>query len=101
MRGYPIKLRQVGCSIINGVSKESVISEKECIAQIKSVGYREFYIATNNGFNASLIFKVYAFEYGDENEIEFNGDVYKVIRKYYTNATWVELTAERKDGKVL
>lgn len=73
-----------------------------------SVGGNEFYNAQVSGLKPELKFIIHAFEYSGENEVEFEGIKYKVIRTYTGNAVdksqnaldneEIELTCEKVVG---
>lgn len=61
----------------------------------KSVTRSEFYNASTTGMKPSIVFVVHLYEYNDEVKIEYEGQVYNVIRTYIKNMDEVELTCER------
>lgn len=69
---------------------DNVFSEKKrsILAEIKSVGMREFYQAQTSGFNPEIIFEIADYlDYDDERQVEYNGRRYKVIRTYRKGTT--------------
>lgn len=63
-----------------------------------SVSQNEFYRAGQNGYKPSLMLVIHTYEYDDEQEVEFEGKRYKVIRTYEENYEELELTCEEKSG---
>lgn len=65
-------------------------------ADKKSVGYSEFYKASQAGYTAELKFDVRAFEYDGQQIVEYpveSGKRYRVLRTYlHTNGEFIELT---------
>ena len=61
----------------------------------KSVTRSEFYNASTTGMKPSIVFVVHLYEYNDEVKIEYEGQVYNVIRTYIKNMDEIELTCER------
>ncbi len=94
-----IELRKMEYPIINGVTTPKVKSSRTIWAKTKSVNYNEFYRATAAGYQASIIFDVYFFEYCGEEEILFEKEIYQVIRSYRKNTDRLELTCQKEDGK--
>ena len=81
-----------------------VETRKTILCKVKSVGRSEFYGAATAGLRPEIVFVVHEFEYGGEQEVEFEGERYKVIRTYRGGMTRhgsklafdeVELTCER------
>jgi len=65
---------------------------------LNSVGRTEFYNAAAAGLKPAKVFTVHKYEYGNENEVEFEGEKYKVVRTYAINFEEIELTCERVIG---
>ncbi|EJL44024.1 phage head closure protein [Brevibacillus agri] len=65
---------------------------------LKSVGRTEFYNAAVAGLRPTAVFVIHAYEYSDEQQVEFNGLRYRVLRTYATDTEEVELTCERRTG---
>lgn len=65
-------------------------------ADKKSVGYSEFYKASQAGYTAELKFDVRSFEYSGQQIVEFpvaSGKRYRVLRTYlHKNGEFIELT---------
>lgn len=57
------------------------------LCKVKSIGRSEFYSAAMTGLKPEIVFVIHACEYGGEQEVEFNGEKYKVIRTYKGDAT--------------
>lgn len=74
------------------------------LCQVKSVSRAEFYGAAQAGLRPAIVFVIHECEYSGEQEVEFEGDRYKVIRTYRGGMTRhgsklasdeMELTCER------
>lgn len=62
-------------------------------AEVKSIGYREKYTALSMGFNPEIKFVLADYyDYEDENLVEWNGKIYKILRTY-RDSTRIELIA--------
>lgn len=65
-------------------------------ADMKSVGYSEFYKASQAGYTAELKFDVRALEYSGQKVVEYpvsSGTRYRVLRTYlHGNGEFIELT---------
>ena len=70
-------------------------TRKTVLCNVKSVGRNEFYSAATAGLRPSIVFVMHGYEYNGEQQVEFEGVRYKVIRTYSTNFEEVELTCER------
>ena len=73
-------------------------TKRRVFAEVRSVGYREFYLAQEQGLEPTHVFRLtdYA-EYKNEPYLDYDGVRYRIIRTY-TDGQTIELTAER--GKV-
>lgn len=75
---------------------DSTVKEttRDVFAEIKSVGYTEFYQAKSAGIEPSIIFVLADYmEYDGEKIVLFDSVRYRVIRTY-TNGQTIELTCE-------
>ena len=82
---------------------------KNIFADVKSVGYNEFYEGLKDGIKASLIFKVNMHEFILTNtsgqtvteyqptEITYDGVVYRIIRLYKRGYGFLEVTCEEME----
>lgn len=70
----------------------------EILCDVKSVTRSEFYSAAQAGLNPEQVFEVNGFEYAGQQEVEFEGERYTVIRAYRIPPVYekLELTCERK-----
>lgn len=65
-----------------------------------SVGEREFYDATQAGYELESKFEVWVWDYQGEQLLEWQGTRYRVVRKYQNREhRTVELTCERMKGR--
>lgn len=62
---------------------------------IKSVGRAEFYNAVATGLKPEIIFIIHNYEYSGENQVEYDGKKYNVIRTYENSTEELELTCEK------
>ena len=79
--GFPVELPETATTVF---------------ADKKSVGFSEFYKASQAGYTAELKFDVYSFEYTGQQIVEYpvaSGTRYRVLRTYvYGNGEFTELT---------
>lgn len=73
-------------------------TEKDVYARVESVSSSEFFEGGQNGFKPEYRFIVSAWDYNDEMELAYNGQLYSVYRTYRRSLDLVELYAERKAG---
>ena len=65
--------------------QREISGRRKVYANVKTVGYREFYQAAANGLKPTLVFTIALYwEYQGEKMIEYNGELYDVIRMYRT-----------------
>ncbi len=57
------------------------------LCKVKSIGRSEFYSAAMADLRPEIVFVIHACEYGSEQEVEFDGEKYRVIRTYKGDAT--------------
>ena len=94
-----IILRKMEYYIENGVTKSRLLSSVQVSAALSSVTRAEFYTAAQAGMKADLTFTVYDFEYDNQQEIEYNQEVYLVVRTFQKQLDKRELVCTRRDGK--
>lgn len=70
-------------------------TRKIVLCNVKSVGRNEFYNAATAGLRPSIVFVMHGYEYNGEQQVEFEGVRYNVIRTYSTDFEEIELTCER------
>ena len=69
-------------------------TSREVFAEIKSVGYNEFYAAKSAGIEPEIVFALTDYmEYEGEKIVGWNSTRYRVVRTY-TNGQTIELTCE-------
>jgi hypothetical protein len=73
-------------------------TRRETFAKKKSVRQSEFYQAAATGLKPVLTFEVWLHEYQGESELEYNEQVYQIIRTYSPDDKWLELVC---DGTVV
>lgn len=74
----------------------TTISEtsRDVFAEIRSVGYNEFYAAKSAGIEPSIVFVLQDYmEYNGEKVVLFDSKRFRVVRTY-TNGQTIELTCE-------
>lgn len=67
-------------------------------ARVESVSASEFFDGGQNGLKPEYRFIVSVWEYNDEMELAYDGQLYSVYRIYRRSLDRVELYAERKVG---
>ena len=74
----------------------ATISEtsRDVFAEVRSVGYNEFYAAKSAGIEPSIVFVLQDYmEYNGEKVVLFDSKRFRVVRTY-TNGQTIELTCE-------
>lgn len=70
----------------------------EVFVNVKSVKYSEFYSAHIAGFNPEIIFEIADYyDYKGQPLIEYDGEIYKVIRTYRTTIS-LQIVCQHYDG---
>ena len=78
----------------HGVFDTAQETGRDVFAEIRSVGYNEFYAAKAAGIEPSIVFVLSDYdEYQGEKIVLFNDKRYRVVRTY-TNSQTIELTCE-------
>lgn len=78
----------------HGVFDTITETSRDVFAEIRSVGYNEYYAAKSAGIEPSIVFVLTDYmEYGGEKIVLFNDRRYRVVRTY-TNSQTIELTCE-------
>ena len=76
--------------VFNAVSEVS----REVFAEIRSVGFTEYYAARSAGIEPSIVFQLADYmEYNGEKIVGYNSNRYRVVRTY-TNGQTIEITCE-------
>lgn len=73
-------------------------TETDVYARVESVSAAEFFDGGQNGLKPEYRFTVSAWDYNDEIELAYHGQLYSVYRTYRRTLDLVELYAERKAG---
>lgn len=102
MMNDPIRLIPVD----EGVDKGNITREtreggaRNVYGHCYSVGEREFYDATQAGFDLDLKVRLWALDYAGERLLEWQGERYRVARTYQDrDHRTVELTCEKVRGR--
>lgn len=83
----------------HGVFESHNPTTRTVLAEIRSVGMKEFYLAHNDGIEPELVFRLtdYA-DYEGEKLVEFNGVMYDVIRAYVpVEGQTIDITVKRRE----
>lgn len=79
----------------HGVFDIPELEKRDVFAEIRSVGYAEYYAARSAGIEPTIVFVLADYlEYQNEKIVLFDGEQYRVVRTY-TNGQTIELTCER------
>lgn len=73
-------------------------TRKTVLCNVKSVGRNEFYSAATAGLRPSIVFVMHRYEYNGEQQVEFEGVRYNVIRTYQKDIEEMELIVEKVVG---
>lgn len=83
----------------HGVFESHTPKQRKALAEIRSVGMKEFYLAQNDGIEPEVIFRLtdYA-DYEGEKLLEYEGVLYDVIRAYTpVDGQTVDITCKRRE----
>ena len=108
MKNQTIKLRAIPSATIDddGFETPATAIEKTIYAEVKSVGYGEYYEGLRAGIKASMLFKVNMVDFfisqtvGNvtttykPTQIAYNGTIYNIVRQYKRGYGFLELTCE-------
>lgn len=90
-----IKLRKITPTITDGFATQTVMA-REVWADKQSATRQEYYAAAAVNRRIDVIFVVNTIDFADEEELEYNGDIYDIVRTYQPSLDRVELTCERR-----
>lgn len=68
----------------------------EVWADRKSVTRAEYYQASQSGIKADVIFTVPAIDYAGQSVVEYDGELYDVVRTYQTELDHIDLTCTKR-----
>ena len=94
-----VKLIRVVESTNVAADKIPIATEREVMADKKSVRQSEFYQAAAVGLKPETVFVVRTCEYQDEELLSHNGKEYRIVRTYDRDDEWTELTCVRLVNK--
>ncbi|MEG2639123.1 MAG: phage head closure protein, partial [Clostridiales bacterium] len=66
-------------------------------ADVSSVKRSEYYAALQAGTQADVVFTIRSFDYRNEKELEFEGDIYNIIRTYEKTKDDIEIICQRAE----
>ena len=69
---------------------QRTLEKRKVMVDVSSVSASEFFEGGRNGLKPALRFTLFAYDYGGENIIEYNGEQYTVYRTYLRNYDKVE-----------
>lgn len=73
------------------------LEQKPVFVNVKSVTRSEFYTAQTVGYDPQIVFEIADYyDYEGQPFIEYNGNMYKVIRTYRTNVT-LQIVCQHSD----
>mgnify|MGYP000053060838 CR=1 FL=1 len=83
-----------------GIGAKSTETSTEVFADVRSVSLNEFVGAGQLGIRPAFIFKINAYEYDDQSELDYKNERYSIYRTYLRRDFQddLELYAERKKG---
>lgn len=93
-----ISLQQVAYDIVDGYETETTDAATVWAGK-RSVKRDEFYLASQAGYRADIVFTIYSFEYNGEEQVVFNDVVYDVVRTYQKTPNILELTCQVREEK--
>lgn len=74
------------------------VQRRRVFGQATSVTSSEFFAGGQNGFQPDLRVVMFAPDYQGEENVEIDGKIYSVYRRYYGRTDNVELYLERRRG---
>lgn len=74
---------------------DSKITKKEVFCFVDSVNSTEFFEASKNGIKAQIRVSVFFYDYENEEEVEFDGTIYRIYRTFKRGDT-IELYCSEK-----
>lgn len=93
-----ITLQQVAYDIVDGYETETTETATVWAGK-RSVKRDEFYLASQAGYKAAVVFTIYTFEYNNEEQVVFNDVVYDIVRTYQKTPDYLELTCQVREEK--
>lgn len=81
-----------------GVRKK-IPNRETIMARKRPVSRSEFYLAGQSGIQVAHLFVVHSFEYTGQIDLEYEGNLFSVIKTYPVNFEEIELTCEGKVGR--
>lgn len=81
----------------NGVWRET-LTETQVFCTVGNITRAEFFNAGRNGLNPQFEFTIFFGDYGGQELLKYNGEVYSIYRTYRTDSDYLELYAEKKGG---
>ena len=108
MKNQTIKISAItGVTVdADGFETPGEVIEKTIYAEVKSVGFGEYYEGLRAGIKASMIFKVNMVDFSLSKTVEdittyykptqiiYNGTAYNIVRQYKRGYGFLELTCE-------
>ena len=81
----------------HGVFEAYTPIERTVMAEVKSVGMKEFYMALNDGIQPEFVFTLTDYiDYQGEKIFRFDGVIYDVVRTFVKGQT-IDITAKRRE----
>ena len=90
-----IKLRKITPTITDGFATQTVTT-REVWADRQSATRQEYYAAAAVTRRIDVIFVVNTIDFADEEELEYNGDVYDIVDTDRLSLDHVKLTCKRR-----
>jgi hypothetical protein len=77
----------------DGFGTPNVLERKTVYAQKSDIRSNEFYAASKSGYSLKLMFLVLALEYSSQKHLEYETNLYEIIRTY-KNGKYTELICQ-------
>lgn len=77
---------------------ERTESKKKVYVDVSSVNQNEWFEGGRNGLNPQYRFTMFAYDYSDEEIIEYNDVQYTIYRTYLRKGDLIELYTEKRKG---
>ena len=93
------KLRKPTVLIDDYGNEIKAFSEKQIFCDTRSITRREFYDAAQAGLRPEVVLRMQKIDYEGEEEIEWRGKVYHVMRTYWDDADLMEIYLEERTAQ--
>lgn len=76
----------------------STQTERKVYCQVDSVSQSEWFEGGRAGLNPALRFRMFRYDYNNEDTIIYNGQEYRIYRSYFSKTDTIDLYTELRKG---